>query len=415
MFIRIHRDPEGADSAGTETALADTQSPVIDASEGSQSEAIPEAQAPVKDAPADKGKRLAELLKKKPGYKATDEELDLIDEYTKGKIKPEGDAEAEPENEEKPKETKAAPVSELMKEVGAKSEAEALEKVRELKRFTGSRDAQAYKTLEREHQDLKRDSKAEMQLWADLKDAKNAPKAIAYLESQLQAAKARHGIQPGQQAEGEVFIDPKSFAVPEEAAALNAALGKHFGSLKSTIEKQADIIRRLEEGETKRSQEHQLITARASQLDEFVDVAALIPDLKSIAGLREKVNNFLTDPNAVIPELQILDQVMAEANKEKVPLRVAWKMVEAERLRQQIAGAEDRGIKKAFAHKPNPSLSDVQGRAAHYTNYTDTQLKAMANGKMEIPGEWFDKNDNLDKTKMPKRAVDLLLAEENGS
>lgn len=414
MFIRIHRDPEGADSAGTATATADTQSPVIDASEGSQSEATPETQAPVKDEPVDKGRKLAELLKRKPGYKATDEELDLIDEYTKGKLKPEG--ESEDETEEKPKETKAAPVSELMKEVGAKSEAEALEKVRELKRFTGSRDAQAYKKLDEDFKALQRDSQSEMKLWADLKDAKNAPKAIAYLESQLQAARSRHGIQtqPGQQPEGEVFIDPKSFAVPEEAAALNAALGKHFGSLKSTIEKQADIIRRLEEGETKRSQEHQLTTAKSAQLDEFVDVAALIPDLKTIAGLRDKVNTWLSDPQAVIPELQVLDQVMAEANKEGVPLRVAWKMVEADRLRQQVAGAEDRGIKKAFSHKPNPSLSDVQGRAAHYTNYTDTQLKAMAGGKMEIPGEWFDKNDNLDKTKMPKRAVDLLLADENG-
>ncbi len=415
MFYRIHRSPEGGESAGTAVAEeATSQSPDIDVAEGAQPDTKPGTQA---SAPVNKAKVLSDLLKKKPGYQATEAELDVFDEFTQGKLKPEGDDEPEesdlkesPETAEKPK---AAPVlSDLMKEVGAKSESEALEKVRELKRFTGSRDAQAYKALEQKHQSLERDSKAEMALWKDL--AAGSPKAIQYLESQLLAAKGRAGI-PAQQAGPKPFIDPSKFAVPEEAEALNSALGEHFGTLKSTIEKQAEIIRRLEESDNKRSTEHQMTQAQAKQLDEFVDVAAQIPDLKTVAGLRDKVSQWIGDPNAQIPELQVLDEVMSIANKEQIPLRVAWKVLEADRLRGQIAGAEDRGVRKAFNHKPNPSLSDMQGRAgATYTNYTDSQLKAMAAGRIEIPAEWFDKSDNLDKSKMPKRAVDLLLANEEG-
>lgn len=420
MFIRIHRSPEGADSAGTAevATVTDSHTPETSTPEGSPA-AKPETQAPEKQ-PVNEAKVLAALLKKKPNYQATPEEIDIFDKYTAGKLKPEKD-EGEPEETEdapeaeKPKETKA-PVSELMKELNAKSEAEILEKVRELKKFTGSRDAQAYKTLEQKHQALERDSRAEMQLWADLKDARSAPKAIAYLESQLQAAKARHGIQA--QPKGEptkTLIDRSKFTVPEEAEVLEAVLGTKFGEFQSIIEKQAEVIRRLEEKDNKRDTEHQLSRAQAEQLDEFVDVAAMIPNLKSVAGLRDKVSKWLQDPAAEVTELQVLDRVMAEANKEKVSLRVAWKMVEADMLREQIAGAEDRGQRKAFNHKPNNSLSDMQGKAtATYTNYTDAQLKSIESGKTPIPLEWLDKSGSLDPAKMPERARKLLLSLEEG-
>lgn len=419
MFIRIHRSPEGAESAGTaEVVSTETQSPETSTPENSPA-TQPETQAPEKQ-PVNEAKVLAALLKKKPGYQATPEEIDIFDKYTLGKLKPEK-AEGEPEESEdapeaeKPKEAKA-PVSELMKEVGAKSEAEALEKVRELKKFTGSRDAQAYKDLERKHQTLERDSKAEMQLWADLRDARSAPNAIAYLESQLQAAKARHGIQAQPKGEpAKTLIDRSKFTVPEEAEVLEAVLGTKFGEFQSIIEKQAETIRRLEEADNKRNSEHQLSQAQSAQLDEFVDVAAKIPQLKSVAGLREKVSKWLQDPAAEVPELQILDQVMAEANKRKIPLDVAWEVVEAANLRGQIAGAEDRGQRKAFSHKPNPSLSDMQGKAtATYTNYTDAQLKRIEKGTDPIPGEWLDKSGHLDKSRMPERARKMLLSLEEG-
>lgn len=415
MFIRIHRSPEGADSAGT--AVADTapsQSPDASVSEGSPSQDSTQTQA---TAPVNEGKILAELLKKKPGYQATDQELEIFDKYTAGKLKPEGeDPEAEPEAAPEPKEApqKAPPeVSDLMKEVGAKTPAEALEKVRELKKFTGSRDAQAYRALEQKHQALERDARAEMALWNDLKAG--SPKAIQYLESQLSAAKARAGIpaQPQGGAQPKSFIDPSKFAVPEEAEVLNEALGAKFGEFQKTIESQAEIIRRLEAADRKRGEEHQLSQAQSAQLDEMLDVAGQIPEMKDITGLRDKFSEWLKGKDA--PELQIFEDLFKLANQEKVSLRVAWKMMKADRLESQIAGAEDRGLKKAFNHKPNPSLSDMQGRGGiQYTHYTDSQLKAIGAGKMDIPDTWLDKHGNLDKSKMPKRAIELLLPDEEG-
>lgn len=418
MFVRLHRNHEGGDSAGTATAdAAEAQAPDLSASEGSPAE-TPSTQTPSSETgTVSKGKQLAELLKKKPGYKATDEELDLLDAHLRGELKPEGDDVPEEEGipEVKPKEAAKPPeASSLMKELNAKSEAEALENLKKLKAFTGSRDAQAYKALETKYQTLERDSKAEMALWNDLKAG--SPKAIQYLESQLQAAKARAGIpaQPKPQEQGKKpFIDPSRFAVPEEAEALNSALEEHFGSFQKTIAEQAEIIRRLEEADRKRTEEHQLTVAQSNQLDEMLDVAGQIPEIKELTGLRDKFSEWLKGKD--IPGLEVFDELFKTANSEKVSLKVAWKMMKADRLESQVAGAEDRGIQKAFKHKPNPSLSDMQGRGGiTYTNYTDSQLKAMAAGRMEIPQEWFDKSDNLDKTKMPKRAIELLLANEGG-
>jgi hypothetical protein len=156
-----------------------------------------------------------------------------------------------------------------------------------------------------------------------------------------------------------------------------------------------------------------LSQAQAAQLDEMLDVAGQIPEMKDITGLRDKFSEWIKGKD--IPELQVYEDLFKLANQEKVSLRVAWKMMKADRLESQVAGAEDRGLKKAFNHKPNQTLSDMQGRGGiTYTHYTDSQLKAMATGSAPIPAEWFDKHDNLDKTKMPKRAIELLLANEEG-
>jgi hypothetical protein len=412
MFISIHRSPEGAESAGTATVDTGSQAPDTSVSEGSPAESTTQTQAP--EGKVSKGRQLAELLKKKPGYQATDAELDLIDAMGRGELKPEGDEEPAEAPEEPVKEApkpKPAEASSLMKELNAKTEAEALENLKKLKAFTGSRDAQAYKALETEHQALKRDAQAEMALWRDLKAG--APKAIQYLESQLAAAKAKAGIPQAKDEGKKPFIDPSRFTVPEEAEALNSALGAKFGEYESTIQELKGIIHELKEKDTKRDQEHQLSQAQAAQLDEMLDVAGQIPEMKDITGLRDKFSEWIKGKD--IPELQVYEDLFKLANQEKVSLRVAWKMMKADRLESQVAGAEDRGLKKAFNHKPNQTLSDMQGRGGiTYTHYTDSQLKAMATGSAPIPAEWFDKHDNLDKTKMPKRAIELLLANEEG-
>lgn len=438
--FRIFRDPEGGDSAGTVMAEAGSQSQEMEgqkpSADGSQSQETPAAQVP--EAPAkSKGQLLAEILKKPKNYRATNEELDLMEEYWDGKLKPESDEEAEtdegPTPEDKPPEPKPkqkpaeALTSELQKELGAKSVEEILPKLRELKKFTGSRDAQAYKTLEQKHQTLERDSAAERTLWEDVK--KGVPTAIDYLERQVAQARQRHNLptrasqgeqgRQGQQgAQGDksfTFIDPSKFTFPDEAAAINNALGGQFGEMRGLIEKQSETIRRLEEKDGKRDQEHLLNTAQAAQFDETLAVSSLIPELKNVPGLREKVAEWVRNPNAVLPELGVLQEVMDIANQNKTNLRIAWDSLEARRLRGQVAKAKDQGVREAYQHKPNQTLSDMQGKggAIPFKNYTDAQLQQMESGRLPIPEEWLDKNGDLDETKMPER-VRLRLQKAEG-
>lgn len=444
---RILRDPEGGDSAGTATASAETQPLELEGQEpsadGSQTQDKPAAQAP--QAPAkNKGKILAELLKKPKNYQATNDELDILDEHWAGKLKPdsgedpEGEEEPVPDDkppEPKPKAEKPAgneTLTELQKELGAKTVEEILPKLRDLKKLTGTRDAQAAARFERELTEERRQravdqeaTKSELQLWEDVK--KGVPKAIEYLEQKVALARQRHNL-PARAPQGEqgrqgqqgaqgggapTFIDRTKFTFPEEADALNDALGSQFGEMRGLIQQQAETIRQLQEKDGKRDQEHLFSKAQSDQFEETMSVASLIPELKNVPGLRDKVVEWIRNPEAVIPELSVLQEVMDIANQNKANLRIAWDSLEARRLRGQVAKAKDEGVRSAYDHKPNQSLSNLQGKGGvPYTNYTDTQLRAMERDHTLIPDAWFGKDGNLDEKAMPEKARKLLLPTE---
>jgi hypothetical protein len=432
-LFRILRDPEGGESAGTVMAEAGSQSPDVEGqqapAEGSQTQETRETQA---KPPVNKGKLLAEVLKKteKKGYTPTDEELDVLEEHWDGKLQPENgeapDPKADQEKGERPEskpEPKPKPAgadaltSELQKELGAKSVEEILPKLRDLKKLTGSRDAQAAARFERELAQERDAGKAERQLWEDVK--KGVPTAIEYLERQVATARQRFNLPAGSQGkpqggpQAKPFIDPSKFTFPEEAEAINTVLGGQFGEMRQMISQQAEIIRRLEQKDQKREQDHILSSASMAQLDETMAVAALIPELKDVPGLRDKVSKWIQDPNAEIPELKVIDELFDIANQNKTNLRIAWDSLEAKRLRDQIAKAKDAGVQEAYKHKPNSSLSDLQGRGGiPYKNYSDAELRRMESDPYLIPDEWLDKDGNLDEKKMPERARKLLLAAE---
>ncbi len=436
--FRILRNPDGGDSAGTVTAEAGSQSQEAEgeslSAEGSQS-SKPSNTQPA--APAvDKPKALAVVLEKtkKKGYTPSDAELDLLEEHWEGKLQPEKGEAPDPDDEtseegEQPKDaTKPKPKpagadalnSELQKELGAKSVEEILPKLRELKKFTGSRDAQAYKTLEQKHQTLERETTAERNLWEDVK--KGEPQAIEYLERQITQARQRHNIPASRPAQGQQgqgsgatpLIDRSKFTFPDEADAINSALDSKFGEFRGIIEQQAATIRELKGKDDKREQDHLLTTAQTGQLDETMVVADFIPELKAIPGLRAKVTEWIQNPDANIPELKILDELYDIANQNKTNIRIAWDVLEARRLREQIKSAKDAGVREVYGHKPNQSLSDMQGKGGiPYKTHSDAELRAMESNHALIPDEWFDRHGNLDEKKIPERARKLLMATED--
>ncbi len=78
---------------------------------------------------------------------------------------------------------------------------------------------------------------------------------------------------------------------------------------------------------------------------------------------------------------------------------------DADRL---IAEAEARGRAAAYKHQPNPSLSGLTGGKGETTTYTEEQFQEMANDHKKIPDDWFDGEDRLIESRIPKRARKLF-------
>jgi hypothetical protein len=409
---------EGAEAPETQSSAPEQKKPQSKPQEKAQP-----AKADSLDTPenAEKLRLILRREKEDPNVRFTDAELDLYDAYTSGKLKPgkrpapqkaasplpEGDKpkekeeatpEPEPEEESEEAPTETSPDEDakaLMKEVGAKSLKEAHAKIKELRSKIGGKDAQAVARLAKEKDELVRSAQS---LWSDVKAGK--PEALSFVEKTFGFKAVPLNVAPEQAkvaGETPTYIDPKKFIDEDSAQMVNAVI--------DGLQKKVDrLVAGLEEDKQKSRQEHAMTSARMAVVDEMVEVAQGMEAIKGIQNLRGAIESWYN--GKADSRLEAFNDLFEIAKEEGCSLKAAATIKRGRDADRLIAEAEERGLKKAYGHKPNPSLSGSQGGKgqAEYQPLTDEQIDAMADDFKLMPNDWFDKEGNPLQNVIPKAA-----------
>lgn len=420
-----------------EQAVEDEQTTVDTQPEGDEEEAddSPQGDGGQDQASGDEGgneqEMLASLLEREatendPEF--TDEELDVLDKYYDGKLKPpekDGDtssnkpkskkdeADEDSEQDDGPEDTSKFSSNDLqiMKEVGAKTKGEVLEKIKGLRKVVSGKleESPQYKELVSTNQALVGRVKNEIQLLNDLKAGK--PEAISHFETNYGVKIAAPGsssesdngnTQQSRSNKGgdeEAVLDPDMFVDEEVYNQVNNA----FGFLKGKLSELTQTVSHLQEKDKSRESEFAQNQASASLLDEMAEIAPHL-GMGNIKNFRGVAKQWLDNMND--SRLDMYKDLFDIANEKNVDLRTAWEIEKGRKADLAINRAKTEGRKSAYDVKPNKSLSGVQGRRGEGQSqtFTDAQIDAMAENDQLMPDEWFDENDNLVLEKVPKEA-----------
>lgn len=389
-------------------------------------QAAPEsAQAATASPKEDSSKKLNELLKREkedPNVKFTDQELDVLEAHWEDKTKPtkpekeekeeaqisepkEEEFEETPDTEESEnKEQKADPDAEaILKEVGAKNLKEAISKIKDLRKALSGKDAQAVATLSKENERYKSMVSNETKLYEDIR--KGVPEAIAHFEKSY-GLKLAGNDQPRQvsNAQAKAYIDESKFIDPESAQLVNSAFSSQSAEIESLKAQMQEILSE----KTRYMHETASKQAELSVLDEMVKVAQKVDALKGVPNLRDAVTDFYKGKQD--SRFDVLSELFQIADENKVSLELAYQLkrgMDADRL---VLEAENKGRKSAFEHKPNPSLSGLQGGNGEtsYKPLSEEQIDSMAEDHRLMPADWFDKEEQPIQNKIPKKAWRLF-------
>jgi len=390
------------------------------------------AEVPVTQAAAPAGKPdLKALLKREkddPNVQFTDAELDVLDAHYDGGEKkttpkakaaepveaedeePEEKPESKPEAETKDEKADEDPEPEtddgdpeakaILKEVGAKNLKDAAAKIKDLKRLVGGKDAQAVARVTKEKEDL---VKSGQSLWTALRNGD--AKAIDFAEKTFGVKFAGKG-QPevAKAAEGSSYIDPNLFIDPESANLVNAAFQRLEQASQAKIKALEDRFGTIEEERDRHIKETVSKQSTMAVVDEMAEIASKIPELKSLTGFREIAAGILNGKHD--PRLDVFTKLFDIAAEEKVSLRQAY-LIQRGRDSDLIeAKAIEKGRQSAFNQKPNPSLSGLAGGKGEssYQPVTEADLERWESDHRTHPESWYDKDGELIKSKVPKRA-----------
>ena len=296
----------------------------------------------------------------------------------------------------------------IMKELGAKNKAEVLDKIKGFRKaISGKLEADpGYMDLKGKFEYLQNAAKNDQALWADL--AKGEPRAIEY-------AKVNYGIDlskksaPKSSNRDEDYdyddttsddgLIPREKFIDEEAAdAVNSVLSKLYAKVENMERFRSEYEKRtLDQQSTLAKQE-----AQNSVVDEMVRVAAEIPNLKDVPNIREAIVAWRKGAND--PRMDYYSDLMAIANKEKVNLIQAMEIDRGRKAALAVVKAKDEGRKEAYNHKPNKSLSDLQGKGIDKPeDYSEAEVRSMIESG-NMPDHWFDENDEPNPKTIPKSA-----------
>jgi hypothetical protein len=411
---------EGAGGSAPDTASAETSPEISSESDSGQptrdGQDTPEssqANSSEGNATSD-GQRLQELQEKAKDkdYRFSDEDLKLMEKAENGEITEEDSPE--------PEQPKSDPVQEALKEVGAKTPEELATKIKELKKFIGSRDAQAFKQLEAQHQELNKKADNHQKWIADLRAGR--PEALEYLQ------KITNGqtLPQQPQSDSEAVFDEDEFISPEAGRKANQFIGSLKQQIQALQSKLDDVSTTSQEASKyyqKQSHEAQVNSARSE----------IKTELSAIA-LKPEYREFLLPKSGAIPEL--LDQYWKGDESQPVDPRIqpiveifdiaksdyphllnegkyneafakAAKVIAFEKMQNKLLGAEQRGRQSIQTAKRSivPSASGTKQESV----YTTADVQAMVKGSKKIPDSWIDSYGNLDENKIPQSLRTALV------
>lgn len=363
----------------------------------------------------------------------SNEDIDILDEYYAGKLKPKKKEEAkakdessekpEDETEEKlegeseenePEENKEEKDSEsdvessavdlqLMKEVGAKNKAEVLEKIKGLRKAVSGKISSHPKFVQMKEDNAKLGEaiRREMLLFDHARQGRQ--EALDHIEKNygLKFVVKNSGVETESSQKKESSseapkIDKDKFLDSDAANEVNNVIEKLYNAL----EEQKDITKNIL---TEREKEKEASTKKNAEIglvDEMVTVSEQLPKLKSIPNIREAIQKWLD--GTPDPRMEYYRDLFEIGNSKNVDLITALEIDRGRKARLSIAKAKDEGKKEAYERTPNRSLSDLQGKKADYGQYTEEQVEKMVR-EGNFPDEWFDANDRPDKNKIPQK------------
>lgn len=400
--------PEAApvtDNAATEANPVSTETAKPAEAKAEAKETPKEPKAAVNpDEKAYRLKELIEITEKNPNKVLSAEDQAIYDEHVLDGLKPKDRPAAK---EEKPVEKAEKPVEKAekaevpehiaaaMKEVGAKTPEELTAKVKELRQVVSGKETEAVQRAKQEGEaKLRSAATAEAALWRDFVDGK--PEALAYV------AKA-YGIQPKAQVQQpqESDISPDALA---EADALTGGITSKVIAQNRALQDRLDRFEQQFTGHQKTIQEQGIRqTVSAQVVDEMVATAGEIPELAAIPGLRNVIIDRVVHGKQD-PRLDTFNELFQIAQEAGTDLRNALLIKRGRESALLIEKAREEGRKQAYEHKPNRSLSSIQTEDAEPQSITDAQLALMEKDPRAIPDNWLDKNGNLDKARIPKKA-----------
>ncbi len=409
QLIKIYRSPDdGADVGGAEMLTEQTS---IDTSSGNAvstaetiSDGTSEGQKPQPQL-QDKSKavQLSELktrVEKDPNYKFTDEDHTLIELESLGKI----DEEENPKVDAPKKEEIKTPIQDALKEVGAKSEAELVTKIKDLKKFISGRDSQAYAYLEKQHKELVQKAENHQKWLIDLSMGK--ADAIDYFQTLTgNSLNAKNDL--------EDIFDPDEFISTDAGLKANKFA-------KSIIEQNKKLVEQIEElrGMTRDSSEFYKQQAEKAQIENAraqieSDRSSIKSELASIAEMPE-FRDILKPTSGTI--YQLLDEYWRGNDGDPIDPRIA-PIIDVIDNAKQLSGLELKeallkGAKLATFGKTSnkndnqkkiqPSVNIASaGNKNINSNYNETDIKAMLSNPSKIPSAWMDSDGDLIVDRIP--------------
>jgi len=363
-----------------------------------------QAQPEKSDAKSD-GQRLSELLKNKEGH-LTDEDLALVEKYESGELDPEEPTTEEPKEQQQPK---SDPVQDALKEVGAKSLEELASKIKELKRFIGSRDAQAYKQLEQQHHDLSKKAQNHQQWLKDLQSAR--PEAIEYLQTVLGQNKQILSQLP--QGDFDQIIDEDEFISPDAGRKVNRIIGSLKNQVETLQQQLSEVYQSSQEASEfyrKQSREAMRNAARQDIKTELATIAGR-PEFREYflpksGTVQELMDDYWKghDGDPIDPRAKPLVEIFEKAKElgiddYKKAFEIAARTIAFEKMQGKLLGAEQRGVQKIQNAKR--SITPAASGTKTETNYTIEDVNAMVKGNKPIPSKWLDSYGDLDLNKIP--------------
>ncbi len=390
------------DNAATET------NPVSTESTKSEAKAV-DSPKESKTAPNtdEKAYRLAELIsqtEKDPNKTLSPEDQAIYEEWVDEKLQPK-DRPAKKEEAKEEKEVEAvekvekpekaeipAHIEEAMKKVGAKTPEELATKIDGLKALASGKESDAIKAAKAE---LTRAAQSETALWRDFMDGK--PEALQYVERAygLRPKAQTQVQQPTADFDAETLADADALTggITSKVIAQNKALQERLERLEGTFQ-----------GHQKSIQEQGVRSTVAAQVvDEMISVAQNLEGVKDIPNLRNLIIDRVVHGKED-PRLDAFNDIFKIAQETGTDLNNALLIKKGREAEFLIARAIEDGRKSAYGHQPSKTLSSIQTEDAEPQTITDSQLAQMEKNPHAIPDSWLDRDGNLNKAKIPKKA-----------